>query len=100
MAVSLVFDLIAGDPRWFPHPVRFIGWLCIFYALSHGAVVLVAPLAGLYPIIVLILVRSHVVSVATLTKFRQRLLQNGNGEALEQMLDTIIRRVLQNVGVN
>jgi uncharacterized membrane protein len=32
-----------------------LGWLCIFYALSHGAVVLVAPLAGLYPIIVLIL---------------------------------------------
>lgn len=22
-------DLILGDPRWFPHPVRFIGWLCI-----------------------------------------------------------------------
>jgi uncharacterized membrane protein len=32
-----------------------LGWLCIFYALSHGDVVLVAPLAGLYPIIVLIL---------------------------------------------
>ena len=32
-----------------------MGWLCIFYALSHGDVVLVAPLAGLYPIIVLIL---------------------------------------------
>jgi uncharacterized membrane protein len=31
------------------------GWLCIFYALLHGPVVLVAPLAGLYPIIVLVL---------------------------------------------
>ena len=31
ISVSLVLDLIAGDPRWFPHPVRFIGWLCIFF---------------------------------------------------------------------
>jgi len=32
-----------------------MGWLCIFYALSYGEVVLVAPLSGLYPIIVLVL---------------------------------------------
>ena len=35
---------------------------------------------------------------STLTKFRQRLLQNGNGEALEQMLVTIIR-LAQDKGV-
>ncbi len=23
-----MIDLIVGDPRWFPHPVRFIGFLC------------------------------------------------------------------------
>ncbi len=31
IAAALVFDLIAGDPRWFPHPVRFIGWLCVVF---------------------------------------------------------------------
>lgn len=24
---AVVLDLLAGDPRWFPHPVRAIGWL-------------------------------------------------------------------------
>lgn len=32
-----------------------VGWLCIFYALSHGRVLLVAPLIGLHPLVVLIL---------------------------------------------
>lgn len=26
---AFVLDAIAGDPRWFPHPVRAIGWLCV-----------------------------------------------------------------------
>ncbi|MBW2370431.1 MAG: DMT family transporter, partial [Deltaproteobacteria bacterium] len=30
-----------------------LGWLCIFYALSHGQVVLVAPLSSLHPLVVL-----------------------------------------------
>jgi drug/metabolite transporter (DMT)-like permease len=32
-----------------------LGWLCIFYALSYGPVVLVAPLASLHPLFVLML---------------------------------------------
>jgi len=31
------------------------GWLCIFYALSHGPVVVVAPLNALHPLVVLVL---------------------------------------------
>lgn len=27
LAIAYVLDLILGDPRWFPHPVRFIGFL-------------------------------------------------------------------------
>ncbi|MCX8131200.1 MAG: adenosylcobinamide-phosphate synthase CbiB [Clostridia bacterium] len=27
VAIAYVIDLIAGDPYWLPHPVRFIGWL-------------------------------------------------------------------------
>jgi adenosylcobinamide-phosphate synthase len=29
MAVALILDQIAGDPRWLPHPVRLLGWLCL-----------------------------------------------------------------------
>jgi adenosylcobinamide-phosphate synthase len=27
IAFAYLLDLILGDPRWFPHPVRIIGWL-------------------------------------------------------------------------
>ncbi len=27
---AIVLDLLLGDPRWYPHPVRLIGWLCSF----------------------------------------------------------------------
>lgn len=27
VAIAYILDLIAGDPYWLPHPVRFIGWL-------------------------------------------------------------------------
>ncbi|MBI5556775.1 MAG: cobalamin biosynthesis protein CobD [Deltaproteobacteria bacterium] len=26
---ALILDALIGDPRWLPHPVRFIGWLAI-----------------------------------------------------------------------
>lgn len=28
LILALILDVIIGDPRWFPHPVRFIGKLC------------------------------------------------------------------------
>lgn len=28
LTVCLILDFIFGDPRWYPHPVRGIGWLC------------------------------------------------------------------------
>ena len=27
LVLGYALDLLLGDPRWFPHPVRFIGWL-------------------------------------------------------------------------
>lgn len=27
IALSLVLDFIFGDPRWYPHPIRGVGWL-------------------------------------------------------------------------
>ena len=29
IAAALLCDLLAGDPRWFPHPVKAIGRLAI-----------------------------------------------------------------------
>ena len=26
--IALILDLLFGDPRWYPHPVRFIGMVC------------------------------------------------------------------------
>ncbi len=28
IGAALALDLVFGDPRWFAHPVRLIGWLC------------------------------------------------------------------------
>lgn len=28
LGAALLLDLLFGDPRWFPHPVRIIGWFC------------------------------------------------------------------------
>ena len=25
--LAVLLDLLLGDPRWLPHPVRLIGWL-------------------------------------------------------------------------
>jgi adenosylcobinamide-phosphate synthase len=39
MAGAMLLDMIVGDPRWYPHPVRFIGWLCSrgeHYARNRG----------------------------------------------------------------
>jgi adenosylcobinamide-phosphate synthase len=52
---ALTLDLLLGDPRWFPHPVRIIGWFCVrieaisrrFFANKRlaGVVTVVAVLA-------------------------------------------------------
>jgi len=28
IVIALLVDQLVGDPRWFPHPVRIIGWFC------------------------------------------------------------------------
>lgn len=29
ICIAYILDLLIGDPHWFPHPVRFIGWLIV-----------------------------------------------------------------------
>jgi adenosylcobinamide-phosphate synthase len=31
IAAALIVDQFVGDPRWFPHPVRIIGWSCRWF---------------------------------------------------------------------
>ncbi len=30
MIVALALDAVIGDPRWFPHPVKFLGWMALW----------------------------------------------------------------------
>ncbi|MBM9518975.1 cobalamin biosynthesis protein CobD [Desulforhopalus vacuolatus] len=30
LVAAVLLDLLLGDPRWYTHPVRLIGWLCTF----------------------------------------------------------------------
>ncbi len=47
MLAALCLDLLFGDPRWFPHPVRFIGLLCSrFETLFRRLLSSSAALAG------------------------------------------------------
>jgi adenosylcobinamide-phosphate synthase len=45
---AMLLDLLFGDPRWLPHPVRFIGWLCERYEhlLRRAEVVVPTMLLG------------------------------------------------------
>jgi adenosylcobinamide-phosphate synthase len=37
IAAALLVDQLVGDPLWFPHPVRMIGWCCLrFEGISRG----------------------------------------------------------------
>jgi adenosylcobinamide-phosphate synthase len=43
---ALALDLLAGDPRWFPHPVRIIGWFCVRFELLFRRVFVGKQLPG------------------------------------------------------
>ena len=44
--LAVALDQLIGDPRWLPHPVRGIGWLCARLE-QHSRALLPARLAGL-----------------------------------------------------
>lgn len=43
---ALALDLLLGDPRWFPHPVRIIGWFCVHLEALFRSLVASQRLAG------------------------------------------------------
>jgi adenosylcobinamide-phosphate synthase len=59
---AFALDLLAGDPRWFPHPVRLIGAFAQFSEKPLRRLIEIQRLAG-------ILAFSIVVVVAGLSAF-------------------------------
>ncbi len=47
--LSAIFtDLSFGDPKWFPHPVRGIGWLCVFFESYYRKMFKNEKIAGVF----------------------------------------------------
>jgi len=51
---AFVLDLIAGDPRWMPHPVRGIGWLALQCEVLLRRTALPLPLAGIVAVLIVV----------------------------------------------
>lgn len=51
IAAALLIDQLAGDPRWFPHPVRMIGWFCLRSEEFFRTLFLSKKLAGFCTVI-------------------------------------------------
>ncbi len=52
---ALILDLLIGDPRWFPHPVRFIGRMASRLEEPLRRLIRPPRIAGLVTAIVVIL---------------------------------------------
>lgn len=48
---ALALDLLLGDPRWFPHPVRIIGWLCVRFESLFRGLIACKRLAGIMTVL-------------------------------------------------
>ena len=69
---AITLDLIIGDPRWFPHPVRIIGWFCgRFETLSRrvfankqlaGVVTVASVLAVVFALVAILLQAGALIS--------------------------------------
>ncbi|MDR3630722.1 MAG: adenosylcobinamide-phosphate synthase CbiB [Desulfocapsaceae bacterium] len=54
LALALIGDQLAGDPRWFPHPVRMIGWLCLRLEGVFRSLIPSKGLAGFFTLVSII----------------------------------------------
>jgi adenosylcobinamide-phosphate synthase len=51
LGAALFLDLLFGDPRWFPHPVRLIGRVCTFCETVYRKLIQSEFLAGLMTVL-------------------------------------------------
>ncbi len=64
--IALGLDQLLGDPRWFPHPVRLIGWLQLRLEYVSRALLPSAKLAGVMTTLVTLVVVACVVGLPLL----------------------------------
>jgi len=53
---AIALDLVLGDPRWFPHPVRMMGWLCARLETVFRAVFTNQRLAGIITVLTVLVI--------------------------------------------
>ena len=56
IAIALLVDQLAGDPRWLPHPVRIIGWFCQWFEGIFRSLLANKKLAGFCTVISVLIV--------------------------------------------
>jgi adenosylcobinamide-phosphate synthase len=54
LAAALFLDLLLGDPRWFPHPVRIVGRFCLFCERLFRKLVKSEFLAGVMTVVIVL----------------------------------------------
>ncbi|MBW6520675.1 MAG: adenosylcobinamide-phosphate synthase CbiB [Desulfoarculaceae bacterium] len=59
----LALDLLLGDPRWFPHPVRIIGWFCVRCELLFRRVFVGRRIAGTATVVAVLAVSLGLVAM-------------------------------------
>lgn len=63
---ALALDLLLGDPRWFPHPVRIIGWFCIRLESFFRRIIANERLAGMLTVLVVLVTTLALVALPLL----------------------------------
>jgi len=58
--IALALDQLCGDPRWFPHPVRLIGWLQLCLERLTRTLLANAKLAGIVTTIITLLISAAI----------------------------------------
>ncbi len=53
---AIALDLLLGDPRWFPHPVRMMGWVCARLEVIFREIFMNKRLAGMVTVLAVIII--------------------------------------------
>ncbi len=69
MGVAIVFDQLFGDPRWFPHPVRGIGFLCTYYEDYFRRSWTDKKIAGIFTVAAVLITTLAITSLLVMTAF-------------------------------
>jgi adenosylcobinamide-phosphate synthase len=63
---ALALDLLLGDPRWFPHPVRIVGWFCVRFESLFRGLIVSKRLAGIVTVLGVLITTLALVAVPLL----------------------------------